>query len=69
MFLDMLKALEEAKHFIFMEYFIVEEGYMFGKILEILRRKAEQGVDGRFIYDDFGCVTTLPEKYFLQMQS
>lgn len=69
MFLDMLKALEEAKHFIFMEYFIVEEGYMFGKILEILRRKAEQGVDVRFIYDDFGCVTTLPEKYFLQMQS
>ena len=68
MFPDMLKALEEAKHFIFMEYFIVEEGYMFGKILDILKEKAAQGLDVRFIYDDFGCVTTLPEKYYQQMQ-
>ncbi len=68
MFPDMLAALEEAEHFIFMEYFIVEEGYMFGKILEILKRKAEQGVDVRFIYDDFGCVTTLPAKYYQKMQ-
>lgn len=68
MFPDMLKALEEARHFIFMEYFIVEEGYMFGKILDILKEKAAQGVDVRFIYDDFGCVTTLPEKYYQQMQ-
>ena len=68
MFPDMLAALEEAEHFIFMEYFIVEEGYMFGKILEILKRKANQGVDVRFIYDDFGCVTTLPAKYYRRMQ-
>lgn len=68
MFPDMLKALEEAEHFIFMEYFIVEDGYMFGKILKILKRKAAQGVDVRFIYDDFGCVTTLPAKYYQKMQ-
>ena len=68
MFPDLLQALEEAEHFIFMEYFIVEEGHMFGKILEILKRKAAQGLDVRFIYDDFGCVTTLPEKYYLKMQ-
>ncbi len=68
MFPDMLAALEEAEHFIFMEYFIVEEGYMFGKILEILKRKAAAGVDVRFIYDDFGCVTTLPTKYDQQMR-
>ncbi|MEY8390806.1 cardiolipin synthase [Lachnospiraceae bacterium] len=68
MFPDILEALEEAQRFIFMEYFIVEEGYMFGKILEILKRKAAQGVDVRFIYDDFGCVTTLPAKYYQNMQ-
>ncbi len=68
MFPDMLKALEEAEHFIFMEFFIVEEGEMFGKILEILKRKAREGVDVRFIYDDFGCVTTLPTKYYEAMQ-
>ncbi|MEY8515644.1 cardiolipin synthase [Lachnospiraceae bacterium 29-84] len=69
MFPDILKALEEAEHFIFMEYFIVEEGYMFGKILDILKQKAAQGVDVRFIYDDFGCVTTLPARYYEQMES
>lgn len=69
MFPDMLEALEQAEHFIFMEYFIVEEGAMFGKILEILKRKAAQGVDIRFLYDDFGCVTTLPTHYYRQMEA
>lgn len=69
MFPEILQALEEARHFIFMEFFIVEEGVMFGKILDILKRKVSQGVDVRFIYDDFGCVTTLPQKYYLTMQS
>lgn len=68
MFPDMLEALESAQHFIFMEFFIVEEGEMFGKIRDILKRKAEAGVDVRFIYDDFGCVTTLPSKYYQTMQ-
>lgn len=67
-FEEMKKQLMLAEKFIFMEYFIVEEGHMFGKILEILKRKAAQGLDVRFIYDDFGCVTTLPEKYYLKMQ-
>lgn len=66
---DMLEALESAEHFIFMEYFIVEEGVMFNPILDILKRKAAQGVDVRFIYDDFGCVTTLPANYYKEMQS
>ncbi len=68
MFPDMLAALDQAQHFIFMEFFIVEEGEMFGKILEILKRKVAQGVDVRFIYDDFGCVTTLPVKYYQTLQ-
>lgn len=68
-FADMLTALEEAEHFIFLEFFIVEEGIMFNQILDILRSKVEKGVDVRFIYDDFGCVTTLPAKYYKQMQS
>lgn len=68
MFPDILEALEEARHFIFMEFFIVEEGYMFGKILDILKQKAAEGVDVRFIYDDFGCVTTLPVKYYQTLQ-
>lgn len=69
MFPEMLAALDQAQHFIFMEFFIVEEGEMFGKIFDILKRKVEEGVDVRFIYDDFGCVTTLPVKYYEKLQN
>ena len=42
-----LAALEEAKDYIFLEYFIVAEGSMWSEVLEILTRKAAQGVDVR----------------------
>lgn len=50
-FEEMLKQLELAEHFIFLEYFIVDEGMMWGQILEILAKKAAQGVDVRVMYD------------------
>ena len=49
----MLEELEKAEKFIFMEYFIVEEGYMWGRILDILTRKAKEGVEIRVMYDGF----------------
>ena len=49
MFEDILIALERAEHFIFLEFFIVEEGIMFNQILEILKRKVTDGVEVRFI--------------------
>lgn len=68
MFPDMLKDLEKAEHFILLEYFIIADGVMFDAVLEILKRKVQQGVDVRLIYDDFGCVTTLPHNFYLQMR-
>ncbi len=61
MFPVMLEELEKAEHFIFMEYFIIEEGIMFDSILNILERKAEQGLDVRFMYDSFGSIMKAPE--------
>lgn len=55
--------LENAKRFIFLEYFIVEEGVMWNTILDILVRKVKDGVDVRMVYDDLGCLRTLPYKY------
>ena len=60
----MLEELEKAEHFIFMEYFIIEEGYMWGKILEILLRKAGEGVDVRVMYDGMCEMSTLPVDYW-----
>ncbi len=69
MFRDMLDALERAEYYIFLEYFIVEEGYMWNRILEILERKVSQGVDVRMIYDDMGCVALLPPQYYRELEA
>lgn len=62
-FEEMLLQLEQAEHFIFLEYFIVEEGLMWGKILEILARKATQGVEVRVMYDGTCEFAKLPHDY------
>lgn len=63
MFADLVKDLKTAEHFIFLEYFIIQEGVMWNTILEILKEKAAAGVDVRVIYDGMGCIRTLPRKY------
>jgi cardiolipin synthase len=57
------EELKKAKHFILMEYFIIEEGKMWGEILEILVKKVQQGVEVRLMYDDAGTIQTLPFHY------
>ncbi len=64
----MLTDLERAEKFIFMEYFIIEEGDFFDSILDILKRKAAAGVTVRVLYDDIGCMSTLPGNYHKQLQ-
>lgn len=63
------EQLEQAEHYIFMEYFIIQEGIMWDSILEILVRKAKEGVDVRVIYDDVGSLQTLPYKYNEKLES
>lgn len=58
------RELEKAKRFIFLEYFIIEEGKMWHTILKILEQKVSEGVDVRVVYDDLGCLRTLPYKYY-----
>ncbi len=59
----LLEQLEKARHFIFLEYFIIDEGIMWGKILEILAKKVKEGVDVRVLYDGTNEFTTLPRDY------
>ena len=63
MFASMCEELEKAERFIFLEYFIIEEGKMWNTILDILARKAKEGLDVRIIYDDVGSIATLPQHY------
>ena len=68
-FKDLVKELKAAKHYIFMEYFIIDEGEMWDTILEILEQKAKEGLDVRLIYDDMGCVSLLPYRYDQVLES
>ena len=62
-FAELLRQLEAAEHFIYLEYFIIAEGKMWGEVLEILTRKAREGVDVRLMYDGTCEFTLLPHKY------
>ena len=62
-FAELLRQLEGAKHFIYLEYFIIAEGMMWGEVLEILARKAKEGMDVRVMYDGTCEFALLPHKY------
>lgn len=69
MFPYMLDDLQSAEKFILVEYFIIAHGKMWDAILKILLEKAMQGVKIRILYDDFGCMVTLPPKYERYLES
>lgn len=62
-FKELVYQLERAEDFIFLEYFIVERGYMWDTVLEILTRKVREGVEVRFLYDGTCTLSLLPKNY------
>lgn len=65
---SLLQDLARAERFIYMEYFIIEEGVFWHSILEILKEKAANGVEIRLVFDDVGCMSTLPGNYAKQLK-
>lgn len=68
MFPDILSELESAQHFIFIEMFIVEAGKVWDPILEILKRKASEGVEVRLMYDGTNALATLTPGYYKKLR-
>lgn len=62
-FESLIEELQKAENFIFLEYFILDEGYMWGKVLGILEEKVKQGVDVRVMYDGMCEISTLSFDY------
>ena len=60
---DLLKELESAKEYIFMEYFIIGYGKVWDSVLEILKKKASEGVEVRVMYDGLCSLMLLPYRY------
>lgn len=69
MWQQMLEDLKRAEKFIFLEYYIVDEGLMWDSMFEILEEKAAQGVEVKMLYDDIGCMVTLPGDYTVYLRS
>ena len=67
-FEPLLESLRNAKKFIFMQFFIVDEGKMLKSVLDILKEKVKEGVEVRFMYDDVGSLTMLPRHYDRQLE-
>ena len=66
---DYLEELQKAQQFIFLEYFILQEGKLWNQVLEILKQKAAQGVDVRVLYDGMGSLVKLPKDYDATLRS
>lgn len=59
----LIKQIEKAEKYIFLEYFIIDEGYFWGRILSILAQKVQEGVEVRVMYDGTCEFARLPHSY------
>lgn len=62
-FEELLRQLSRAERFIFLEYFIVSEGFMLDCVLKILKEKVKEGVEVRFMYDGMNELTNIPHNF------
>lgn len=64
-----LLEIEKAKSFIFMEYHAIEDAKAFGRLKDILARKASEGVEVRIFYDDVGSIGFINPEFIKEMKA
>jgi cardiolipin synthase len=64
---NLLNEIGKAEKYIFLEYFIIEEGVVWDTIRSLLAEKAAEGVDVRMICDGAGCLYPLPWRFVHNM--
>ena len=62
-FESLISDIESAEKCIFLEYFIIDEGELWDRIHALLVKRASEGVEVRLLFDDVGCMKTLPARY------
>ena len=68
-FVDMFEDMRKAKKFIFMEYFILADGIIWQEVEDILIQKADEGLDVRLLFDDFGSIIKAPNDLIKNLRS
>ena len=59
----LLGDLEDAKEYIFLEYFIIARGGLWNAVLDVLKRKVKEGVEVKVMYDDIGSMSRVHVRY------
>jgi len=68
MFEDMIADIKSAEKFIFLEFFIMKQGYMYETLIDALEDRVKNGVYVRLIYDDMGCIDEFPRHFYKHLQ-
>jgi cardiolipin synthase len=68
-FKEMIFDMKQAKRFIFLEYFIIDDGILWVAIYNVLKEKVKEGVEVRILYDDLGSIITVPNNFVRQLES
>ena len=68
-FADAIAKMERAERFILLEYFILAEGTLWDRMLDVLTERARQGVEIKIIFDDFGNITRMRSETIERMQA
>lgn len=63
-----IEAISKAEKYVFLEFFIVQEGKFLNTVLDALQKKVAEGVEVRFMYDDFGSATTVPIHFYQEIE-
>ena len=66
---DLIAHLKQAQTYIFLEYYILAEGEIWGRIFEVLRERASRGVEIKIIFDDFGNLTRMSDSMLQEIQN
>lgn len=54
----LIEDMRSARHYIFLQYYIIKNDVLFSRIKDVLTEKAAQGVEVRILYDAMGCRST-----------
>lgn len=65
-FNDMFATIQKAKKYVLVEYFQINSGKMWERLFDILRLKAREGVEVKFLYDEYGCMDSFEDDKFFK---
>ncbi|MDD6224407.1 MAG: cardiolipin synthase [bacterium] len=66
-FNDLMLEIRQAKKYIFLEFFIIEDGVMWNTLLTVLKQKVKEGIEIRILYDGIGSIACYADQFSKKM--